>query len=229
MTLPNDDTRAVSPESGPSSSAGKLAFVDLEAGRARARLRPGPPVNARRMDHVNMSVRDLDVSAAFYAALFGLEVKEEGKSGEQRWCIIGSPDRVYICLFEVPGAEGFKAEDIHMNHVGFVVDDIDETLNRIRALGVRLVMGDKTLDWPRSRSAYVTDSDIIIEITNRLGGGPDSRATQSRRIFERQLGHDLLQRVASHRRSLTSSEVAARAVSPTSRFFPASRKSFDQR
>src|SRR2546430_4663730 len=35
--------------------------------------------------------------------------------------------------------------------------------------------------------------------------------------------------LASRRRSLTSSEVAARAVSPASRFFPASRKSFDLR
>src|SRR5258706_10028763 len=35
--------------------------------------------------------------------------------------------------------------------------------------------------------------------------------------------------LASRRRSLTSSEVAARAVSPPSRFFPASRKPFDQR
>ena len=35
--------------------------------------------------------------------------------------------------------------------------------------------------------------------------------------------------LASRRRSLTSSEVAARAVSPASRFLPASRKSFDQR
>src|ERR1700756_4105991 len=34
---------------------------------------------------------------------------------------------------------------------------------------------------------------------------------------------------ASRRRSLTSSEVAARAVSPASRFLPASRKSFDHR
>src|SRR4029077_19500261 len=35
--------------------------------------------------------------------------------------------------------------------------------------------------------------------------------------------------LASRRRSFTSPEVAARAVSPASRFFPASRKSFDQR
>ena len=34
---------------------------------------------------------------------------------------------------------------------------------------------------------------------------------------------------ASRRRSFTSSEVAARTVSPASRFFPASRNSFDQR
>src|SRR5205823_5327174 len=33
---------------------------------------------------------------------------------------------------------------------------------------------------------------------------------------------------ASRRRSFTSSDVAARAVSPASRFLPASRKSFDQ-
>ena len=38
-----------------------------------------------------------------------------------------------------------------------------------------------------------------------------------------------LSAVASRRRSLTSSEVAARAVSPARRFLPASRKSFDQR
>jgi hypothetical protein len=38
-----------------------------------------------------------------------------------------------------------------------------------------------------------------------------------------------LSAVASRRRSLTSSEVAARAVSPAKRFLPASRKSFDQR
>src|SRR5271165_5545275 len=34
---------------------------------------------------------------------------------------------------------------------------------------------------------------------------------------------------SSRRRSFTSSDVAARAVSPASRFLPASRKSFDQR
>ena len=172
MTAPSDSVKATPTQSSPPSSAVKPAPVDIEAGKARAGLRPAPPVNARRMDHVNISVRDLDASAAFYAALFGLEVKEEGNNGVSRWCIIGAPDRFYLCLGEQHCAEGFKAEGIHINHVGFVVDDIDETVSRIRALGLRLVFGDKTVDWPRSRSAYVTDPDgIVIEITNRFGGG----------------------------------------------------------
>jgi lactoylglutathione lyase len=157
----------------PPSSAVKPAPVDIEAGKARTGLRPAPPVNARRIDHVNMSVRDLDVSAAFYAAVFGLEVKEEGTGPPGgRWCIIGSPDRFYLCLFEMPGAERCKAGGIHINHVGFVVDDMDETVNRIRALGLWLEGGDNIVDWSRSISAYITDPDgYLIEITNRFGGG----------------------------------------------------------
>jgi catechol 2,3-dioxygenase-like lactoylglutathione lyase family enzyme len=138
----------------------------------RSGLRPAAPVNAKRLDHVNVSVRDLDMSAGFYAALFGLELKEQGDNGVTRWCIIGAPDRFYLCLAEQRCSEGFKPEGTHINHVGFVVDDIDETVRRIRALGLRLEFGDKTLDWPRSRSAYVMDPDgILIEITNQFGGG----------------------------------------------------------
>jgi catechol 2,3-dioxygenase-like lactoylglutathione lyase family enzyme len=172
MTAPSAGTKGSPTESSPPNSAVKLAPVDLEAGKARTGLRPGAPVNARRMDHVNMGVSDLDVSVAFYTALFGLEIKEQGSSPGGRWCIIGAPDRFYLCLGEMRSADRFKAEGIHINHVGFVVDDIDETINRIRTLGIPLVYGDRTVDWPRSRSAYVTDPDgIVIEITNRFGGG----------------------------------------------------------
>jgi len=157
--------------SGDATSA-KPPPVDIETGKARAGLHFSAPVNARRMDHVNISVRDLDASAGFYAALLGIELKEQGDNGTTRWCILGAPDRFYVCLCEV-GSGNFEPKDIHINHVGFVVDDIDETVRRIRALGLPLEFG-KTLDWPRSRSAYVKDPDgILIEFTNRFGGGLD--------------------------------------------------------
>jgi len=174
MSAQTDGTRSASAEGSPKSSAGKLACVDIETGKVRSGLRPAAPVNAKRLDHVNISVRDLDVSAGFYAALFGLELKEQGDNGVTRWCIIGAPDRFYLCLAELRCAEGFKPEGIHINHVGFVVDDIDETVRRIHGLGLQLQNNDATVDWPRSRSAYVKDPDgILIEITNRFGGGLD--------------------------------------------------------
>lgn|SRR5262249_41302383 len=161
-------SRSVSSESvGPAAAS---ATIDIEVGKARAGLRPAAPVNARRMDHVNISVRDLDVSAGFYAGLLGLELKEQGDDG--RWCILGARDRFYVCLCEVGGGN-FKPEGIHINHVGFVVDDIDETVRRLRGLGL-WPESVKIIEWPRSRSAYVRDPNgILIEFTNRFGGGLD--------------------------------------------------------
>jgi catechol 2,3-dioxygenase-like lactoylglutathione lyase family enzyme len=129
------------------------------------------PVNARCIDHVNLSVSDLDRSVDFYSRLLGIEVKEQGEGQGVRWCILGDRDRFYVCFFEVPKGT-YKPNDIHINHVGFVVDDIDETVRRIHDLGFRLEFNDAPIDWPRSKSAYVNDPDgIMIEFTNRFGGG----------------------------------------------------------
>jgi catechol 2,3-dioxygenase-like lactoylglutathione lyase family enzyme len=160
-------------ESAAQNPAATPAASDLAPREVRLGERNASPVGARCMDHVNLSVRNLDISADFYARLLGLEIKEQGHNGGGRWCILGARDRFYVCFFEVPSGT-FKPNDVHINHVGFVVDDMDETVRRIHALGLRLGFGDAPLEWPRSKSAYVTDPDgIVIEFTNRFGGGLD--------------------------------------------------------
>ena len=132
------------------------------------------PVNARCIDHVNLSVRDLDKSIDFYSRLLGIDIKERGEGNGVRWCILGGRDRFYVCFFEIPKGEPYKPNDNHINHVGFVVDDIDETIRRIRQLRLRVLFNDAPVEWPRSKSAYVNDPDgIMIEFTNRFGGGLD--------------------------------------------------------
>jgi catechol 2,3-dioxygenase-like lactoylglutathione lyase family enzyme len=133
------------------------------------------PVMARCIDHVNLSVRDLDVSVNFYSRLLGIEIKERGgENGGVRWCILGAKDRFYVCFFEVRDGI-YRPKDIHINHVGFVVDDMDEAIRRIHDLGFRLEFNDAPLQWPHSRSAYVADPDgILIEFSERFGGGIDS-------------------------------------------------------
>jgi catechol 2,3-dioxygenase-like lactoylglutathione lyase family enzyme len=123
---------------------------------------------------VNLSVRDLDTSVSFYSRLLGVEVKEGGEGDGVRWCILGAPGRFYVCFFECRDGARYRPNDIHINHVGFVVDDLDETIRRIHALGLRLEFNDAPIQWPRSRSAYVNDPDgIMIEFTERFGGGLD--------------------------------------------------------
>jgi catechol 2,3-dioxygenase-like lactoylglutathione lyase family enzyme len=131
-------------------------------------------VMARCIDHVNLSVRDLDISVPFYSRLLGIDVKERGENNGARWCILGAKDRFYVCFFEVRDGGAFRPRDLHINHVGFVVDDMDEAIRRIHGLGIRLLYDDKPLQWAHSRSAYVLDPDgIAIEFTERFGGGLD--------------------------------------------------------
>ncbi len=134
----------------------------------------GPaPVMARCIDHVNLSVRDLDASVDFYCRVLGVEPKERGEDQGVRWCILGAKDRFYFCFFEVKDGV-YRPGDIHINHVGLVVDDLDEAMRRIHDLGFKLQFNDRPVEWPRSRSAYLADPDgIIIEFTERFGGGLD--------------------------------------------------------
>src|ERR1043166_809593 len=111
-------------------------------------MKSSPPVEFTVADHVNMFVRDLEESLAFYRSLFGTdqEVKASGNAKGIRWAIIGIPRRFYFCLYE-RGPLNFDADAMHINHVGFHVNDFDETERRIRALGVPIRYGGKPVVW----------------------------------------------------------------------------------
>ena len=84
-------------------------------------------------------------SAGFYASLLGVQLKEQGNNdGPSRWCILGAPDRFYLCLVEVPSVGGFSSpEGTSISTMSdFVVDDIDETVRRVHDLGLRLGFND---------------------------------------------------------------------------------------
>ena len=44
--------------------------------------------HVRQLDHLNLTVSDLDATEAFYADLFGFRVVEHGSQGGQRWAVL---------------------------------------------------------------------------------------------------------------------------------------------
>ncbi len=117
------------------------------------------------LDHINLSIHDLDKSVSFYKNLFGFEIKEEGISHGERWAIIGISNVVLLALYETKEKQNYGS----FHHFGLAVDHFDEFLARAKVQNVKV---DLLYDYPRSKSAYVTDPDgIEIEIASKFGGG----------------------------------------------------------
>ncbi len=126
-------------------------------------------ITLTRVDHINMTVKELDRSAEFYRSVFGFEPKESGVRNGRRWAILGVPDRLYLCLYET--GESAQAEDgKRVNHFGFHVEGFDGVEQSLRAMNVAIDHGP--VDYGGSRSLYVIDPDgYEIELSERLGGG----------------------------------------------------------
>lgn len=133
-------------------------------------------IQVNAIDHINVSVRDLARSIRFYTETFGLEMKEDGRSRERPFAIVGRPGVAYLALHE--NAEAGPAAHPAINHWGFVVGDLDPVLDRLEAAGVKIRFTDTyprgVIEYPRSRSVYVEDPDgHEIELTEVFGGGLD--------------------------------------------------------
>jgi methylmalonyl-CoA/ethylmalonyl-CoA epimerase len=103
-----------------------------------------------RIDHVGIACRNLEETAAFYEATFGLRVVSRETNSEQgvREAMLAVGDAAagasYVQLLEPLGPDTpvgrfleRRGEGIH--HVGYGVTDIEAALAAIGAAGVRLL------------------------------------------------------------------------------------------
>jgi catechol 2,3-dioxygenase-like lactoylglutathione lyase family enzyme len=113
-----------------------------------------------RLEHVNLTVSDLDRSIEFYRRLLGLRIRWRGTlSSGLAGAHVGN-DEMYIALFQAPepGRAGSDYEAVGLNHFGFVVDRLDECKRRLLEMGAP---PHAEQDYDPGRRLYVLDPDGI--------------------------------------------------------------------
>lgn len=128
-------------------------------------------INISRIDHINMRVKSLTQSISFYRTNFGFQMKEDNRTDEEPWVVIGLPGIAYLCLYE--HADKDKTDDaLTIRHFGFAIsDEFDGVIATLEANGATVLYGGPVA-WPQSRSIYVEDpSGHMIELSEKVGGG----------------------------------------------------------
>jgi catechol 2,3-dioxygenase-like lactoylglutathione lyase family enzyme len=117
-------------------------------------------MNPHRLEHLNVSLTDLDRATRALQAIVptwsvrGAGTWDDGAGHSHAWRHVGD-DFQYLALYEsIPGsAVQASGPRNAFNHLALVVDDLDAALARLRAIGIPLDhVGGST---EHRRSAYV--------------------------------------------------------------------------
>lgn len=111
------------------------------------------------IEHVNITVRDPERSAALLADLFGWHVRWSGPALNNGHTVHVGDDRFYLALYTHAGAETPEAtfrKGRPLNHIGIVVDDLDALEAKVVAAGLTPF---SHADYEPGRRFYFLDPD----------------------------------------------------------------------
>jgi len=122
------------------------------------------------LEHVYLSIENLDRTLAFYRRLFpDWVIRWEGRTEEGRWVHFGPPgpgQPGYLSLAEAPEAEPVTPYSrLGPQHVGFAHPDVDGLITRLKPA----IAPTDYVDDGAYRRAYFEDPDgISIELVQKL-------------------------------------------------------------
>ena len=126
------------------------------------------------IDHIGIAVGDLDASLAFFRDALGLELDapEEVPSQRVRAHFLQAGEAaielVEPTADDSPIAKFVAKRGPGIHHVCFAVDDLDATLDRCRAAGVRLIDEQPRLGAEGKRIAFLHPSataGVLVELS----------------------------------------------------------------
>jgi catechol 2,3-dioxygenase-like lactoylglutathione lyase family enzyme len=93
-----------------------------------------------KLRHIAINCDDLETSAKFYSEAF--ELKEVGRAGDisSMGAIYLTDGTVNVALIKISDPDYPNAKPDGLNHIGFVVPDVDTAVARVSALGAIAVV-----------------------------------------------------------------------------------------
>lgn len=89
-----------------------------------------------RLEHVNISVTDANRTALLFEKLCGWRRRWEGAAMAGGQTIHLGTDDTYIAIYSNDSVAGAFSKGAPMNHIGLVVDDLDEAEREVIAAGL---------------------------------------------------------------------------------------------
>ena len=127
-----------------------------------------------KIEHINLTVRDLEESIKMFKVLWpDASIRHRGEvkggmSGDFEWLHLGGDD-TYIALQAAPEKKEFyenpHVRDFYM-HIGIEVQDLEQKLNSLKALGYNPVVQDDVAE--RNRAYFLDKSGHYFELVEYL-------------------------------------------------------------
>ncbi len=112
----------------------------------------------KQLDHLNLSVSNLEQSLRWYKDIFGFEVVERAIQDGVPWAIIRAGEAM-LCIYEQPDkvfVDRRNREIQGMNHFALRITDKQQWLEIVQHNELEILYGEQT-DWTHSTSWYVRD------------------------------------------------------------------------
>ncbi len=111
-----------------------------------------------RIEHVNLTVTDIERSARFFSDLLGWHQRWRGEAMNGGETIHVGEDVTYLALYTDREDHAGQKKGRPMNHVGLLVDDLDAAESVVKAAGLEPWGHD---DYDPGRRFYFFDWDGI--------------------------------------------------------------------
>ncbi|MBD3636635.1 MAG: VOC family protein [Crocinitomicaceae bacterium] len=133
-------------------------------------------MNTLYLEHANITVNNLERSIEFFKTAFPeFEIRGGGESNGRKWIHLGN-EETYLAINEAIEQQEIQKNynNSGINHLGFVVNDVEEIANRLLANGFRRDF-PKQVEEFRIRDYFVDDDGNEFEFVQYLSDNPEER------------------------------------------------------